>query len=102
MSRNVRSNRFRHAREPHFGDRNVLCYSERPRDLVTALSQTVAVAGQHEALVDGARRVSFAELWELSGDFARILASRGIGPSDRLALAISNRLEFVVALDRCR
>jgi len=98
MSSNSRSHRFRYAREQHFGDRDVLCYSDRPRDLVSALSQRVALAGKREAIVDRDRRVSFDELWQQSGDFARVLASKGIGPSDRIALAINNRLEFVVAL----
>lgn len=98
MSNTTKSDRFAYARERHFGDRDVLCYSQRPSDLVSAMRRTVTLSGHLDAVVDEARRLSFTDLWTRSGDFARTLIDCGIEPSDRVALAINNRLEFVIAL----
>src|SRR5579864_8726777 len=46
----------------------------------------------------GDRHWSFAEIDGLSNAFARHLRSRSVGPGDRVALMVTNRVEFVVAV----
>jgi long-chain acyl-CoA synthetase len=46
------------------------------------------------ALVDGERRISFGALDRRQNQVARALARRGIGPGDRVALALRNRVEW--------
>ena len=50
------------------------------------------------AVVDRRVRLSWSELDALAGRFAHLLASRGVGPGDRVAIWLPNRVEVVVAL----
>jgi HIP---CoA ligase len=54
-------------------------------------------SGDAEAVVDGARRVSFATLRALVDDAARALVASGIDPGDRVAVWAPNSLEWIVA-----
>jgi acyl-CoA synthetase (AMP-forming)/AMP-acid ligase II len=57
--------------------------------------RTFALASPgREAVVEGARRLSFAALGERSDRVATALLAAGLQPGERVALAIGNRLEF--------
>ncbi|MBI4628846.1 MAG: AMP-binding protein, partial [Candidatus Rokubacteria bacterium] len=49
------------------------------------------------AVVDGARRLSYAELAARAAAVAGGLSRLGVSPRDRVLLALKNRLEHVVA-----
>jgi long-chain acyl-CoA synthetase len=85
-------------REAHYGDRVVRCYVERPRHVHEMLTQAAASRPNAVAIVDGPRRISYAELEASVDRIAGNLASFGIRPRDRVALLIGNRREFVEAL----
>jgi acyl-CoA synthetase (AMP-forming)/AMP-acid ligase II len=53
--------------------------------------------GDAEAVVDGSRRVRFADLWPTVTEAARALAASGIRPGDRVAVWAPNSLEWIVA-----
>ncbi len=61
------------------------------------LAAQVIARGGDEALVCGARRMSFAALDEASTRLGAALADRGVAPGDRVALLLPNCAEFVVA-----
>ncbi len=54
--------------------------------------------GDRDAVWAGDERWSFRRLDDLSNSFAEHLVAQGIGPGDRVALMLSNRPEFVVAV----
>jgi long-chain acyl-CoA synthetase len=54
--------------------------------------------GQQEAVSAGSRSWSFGELDAWSSNFARHLAGQGVGPGQRVALMMANRVEFLVAV----
>ena len=49
-----------------------------------------------DAVVDGARRLGYAELDARAGAVARGLARLGVGSGDRVLIALKNRLEHVL------
>jgi len=53
--------------------------------------------GDTEAIVDGDRRVGFAELSSMVSAAARALVACGIGPGERVAVWAPNSLEWIVA-----
>ncbi len=55
--------------------------------------------GDRDAVRAGDERWSFRELDRLSNAFAGHLADRGVGPGDRVAVMMANRVEFVVAVN---
>ena len=61
------------------------------------LAAQVIARGAEEALVCGARRMSFAALDEASTRLGAALADRGVAPGDRVAMLLPNCAEFVVA-----
>ncbi len=84
--------------EAHYGDRVVRCFTERPASLLDMLRLAVQRNAAGEALVCGEQRLNYGELLATSEQLAAGLASRGIGPGDRVALLLGNRLEFVLML----
>ncbi len=54
--------------------------------------------GDRDAVWAGDEAWSFRRLDDLSSSFGRYLVARGIRPGDRVALMVSNRPEFVVAV----
>ena len=56
--------------------------------------------GDRDAVRAGDDRWSFRDLDGLGNAFARHLADRGVGPGDRVAVMMTNRVEFVVAVQR--
>ena len=67
-------------------------------DLYATLTDRVALTGDAVFLIDGDRRVSFAQLLADVDRVAAGLAARGIGPGDRIAIALDNRAEWVQTL----
>ena len=84
--------------ESHHGDRVVLCFKERPANVDQILRDTVARHGARDALIDGARRFTFAELDKIADGVAAGLAARGVVPGDRVALLLNNKAEFAFVL----
>ena len=62
------------------------------------LERAADTYGDRVAVRAGDDRWSFRDLDGLANAFARHLAARGIGPSDRVAVMTSNRAEFVAAV----
>ncbi|MET0540526.1 MAG: class I adenylate-forming enzyme family protein, partial [Variovorax sp.] len=85
-------------REQHFGNRVVHCFGERPRSVTEVFERARAARGEAEAVVCGALRLRYAELGAQADRVAAGLRARGIGPGDRVALWLGNRIEFIVAL----
>ena len=54
--------------------------------------------GDRDALRMADRRVSFAELQAMAGDWSRRLAAAGVGPRQRVAVMASNRPEMVAVV----
>jgi acyl-CoA synthetase (AMP-forming)/AMP-acid ligase II len=63
-----------------------------------SLERSAAQHGDRAALWFGDSEVSFAELNALANAFARHLGEHGVGPHQRVAMMVSNRPEFVVAV----
>jgi acyl-CoA synthetase (AMP-forming)/AMP-acid ligase II len=53
--------------------------------------------GDADAVVDGARRISFAELAQSVANAARALIACGVAPGERVAVWAPNSLEWIVA-----
>lgn len=84
-------------RESHYGDRVVRCFSERPVSVYAMLADAVRRNAAGEAVVCGARRLSWQSLHDTVMRVAGGLAQRGIRPGDRVALLLGNEIEFVIA-----
>jgi L-proline---[L-prolyl-carrier protein] ligase len=54
--------------------------------------------GEGIAVIDGERHLTYAELEERSSRLAAAMAAHGVGPGDRVALALEKSLEAVVAI----
>jgi acyl-CoA synthetase (AMP-forming)/AMP-acid ligase II len=93
--------RWRRRREVHYGDREMWCYAERPAHVDAMFRAIAARLPENEALVLERARVTFAELDDVVERVAGNLAARGIGPGERVALLLGNRLEFVHAILAC-
>ena len=85
-------------RELLFGTRLVPCYSERPATIDAMFRDAVSRRPDGESLVDGERRYSYAQLDGLVTRAVAGLAARGARPGERMALVMSNRAEFLIAL----
>ncbi len=88
-------------------DRVVTCFRDRPKNLHALLVGAVARNPKGEAVVEAGhppegeragRRLLYRELGPLVDRAARNLLDLGIDAGDRVALLLSNRLEFLVAL----
>lgn len=73
----------------------------RDFSLDTLLKANAAMYAQREATVDGAQRLTWAELDQRVERLARVLAARGIAPGDRVALLLTDGAPFVTALLAC-
>lgn len=80
------------------GEDDVLHYRGGYRSLVHLLSQTSELWPTREALVEhGGRGVSYKQLWEMSAAIAGGLRSQGLHQGDRVAIRLSNSLDWVLA-----
>ncbi|TYT23601.1 long-chain fatty acid--CoA ligase [Luteimonas viscosa] len=69
--------------------------------LVARLERTAAAMPERAALQQGARRLDYRGLHEAALEFARMLRARGVAPGERVALALPNCIEAVVAWYGC-
>jgi acyl-CoA synthetase (AMP-forming)/AMP-acid ligase II len=84
--------------ESHYGDRVVRCFTDRPKGVDHLLQSIAALKPEAEALVDGDRRFTYAELDRVTDEVASGLLAIGLAPGDRMALLLGNRAEFAFAL----
>lgn len=49
------------------------------------------------AVIEGDRRLTYSQVWELARKYAAALSERGVGAGDRVALMVPNVVEFVGA-----
>ena len=88
--------RIRH--EQHFEDRVMPCFALRPCGPYDAFARAVADRPDTEALVVGDTRLTYAALNQQANAAAAGLAQRGVGAGDRVAMLLSNRVEFITTL----
>ena len=85
--------------ETHFSPERVLrCFSHRPHSLHSLLENALLANPDGTALVCEDTRLSFRELNEQVGRLAAGWHGLGLRPGDRVALLLSNRIEFVLSL----
>ena len=84
--------------ERHFEDRVMPCFARRPCGPYEAFARAVADRQDAEALIVGETRLSYAALDQQANAAAAGLAQRGVGPGDRVAMLLSNRVEFITTL----
>ena len=85
-------------REARFGDRVVPAFCERPNSIWAMVSSAAARNPDGEALVCGARRMTWREVAQQSAVVAAGLRKMGLRSGDRIALLLGNRIEFVLAM----
>ena len=83
--------------ETHF-QRHLRCFTPRPRSLHALLANAVASNPQGTALVCNDTRLSYLALDQLVGRLAAGWQTLGLQAGDRVALLLSNRIEFVLCL----
>jgi len=83
--------------ESHF-QRRLRCFTPRPRSLHALLENAVASNPQGTALVCNDTRLTYLALNELVGRLAAGWQTLGLQAGDRVALLLSNRVEFVLCL----
>jgi O-succinylbenzoic acid--CoA ligase len=85
--------------ETHYADGRALrCFVERPRSLHALLENALARNPQGTALVCDDTRLSYAALDTQVGRLAAGWQGLGLQAGDRIALLLSNRIEFVLCL----
>lgn len=74
-----------------------------PRDfsLDTLLRANAAIHAQREACIDGAQRLTYAQLDRRVDAMAHWLLARGIGPGDRVAILLTDGAPYVTVLLAC-
>jgi long-chain acyl-CoA synthetase len=86
--------------EQHFGDRTMLCFSERPATLAAMFSDLVDRFGERPAIVDD-RTMTYRELEGIAKSIAFALTGLGITPGDRVAIFLGNCWEFLACTIAC-
>lgn len=76
-------------------------YARRPATVVDALDRAIRRWPDTTAMVDGDRRVTYAELGRLVEQAAASLRGRGLVPGEAVAVAAGNTLELAVLLLAC-
>jgi long-chain acyl-CoA synthetase len=73
-------------------------YRDRPRTLIEVLRASVDRVPNGEAIVEiGGERVTYQQLWDRAARVAGGLHANGVAPGDRVALRLTNGLDWVVA-----
>jgi len=86
--------------ELHHG-RVVRCFADRPGNIADFLGDSIARNPASEAVVDGPRRLTYAELGEAVRSLASALADAGLARGERIAVLLANRLEYQVIVLAC-
>jgi long-chain acyl-CoA synthetase len=84
--------------EARFGDRVVPAFRQRPQSIWAMVSDAVLRNPNGEALVCGARRMTWRQVAQQSASVAAGLRNLGVQRGDRVALLLGNRIEFVLAM----
>src|SRR5712671_3401849 len=84
--------------EARFDDRVVPAFCERPKSIWAMVSEAAARNPDGEALVCGARRMTWREVAQQSACVSGGLRKMGLRSGDRVALLLGNRIEFVLAM----
>jgi long-chain acyl-CoA synthetase len=84
--------------EARFGDRLVPAFCQRPESIWAMVAEAASNNPDGEALVCGARRMSWREVALQSACVAAGLRKLGLQSGDRVALLLGNRIEFVLAM----
>lgn len=79
-------------------DRLVRCFVQRPTSLLSMLIRAKDAHGQRDAVIFGAQRWTYAQMWLEVQLTAKALQNLGIESGDRVALFLSNRPEFIFVL----
>ncbi|MGW1737906.1 (2,3-dihydroxybenzoyl)adenylate synthase [Nocardia sp. NPDC001965] len=69
--------------------------------LASRIAGTIDRGPDRIAVVDGATRLTYRELWDRAGSIARTLLDLGLVPGDRLVVALPNCWEFVALTLGC-
>ncbi|HMC69335.1 MAG TPA: class I adenylate-forming enzyme family protein, partial [Mycobacteriales bacterium] len=75
--------------------RPLTVFRDRHRSLRSLLDASLEF-GDRDYLVDGDRRISYADHHAAAGRVAQWLVSQGVGPGDRVAILGRNSIEWVV------
>ncbi len=81
-------------RELHW-DRLVQCCASRPGNLLTRLDEVCATRGDHIALIEDDRRISYRQLSDEAQNLASHLAKAGICAGDRVGVMLANGVDAV-------
>ncbi|WP_433602393.1 (2,3-dihydroxybenzoyl)adenylate synthase [Nocardia sp. CA-135953] len=73
----------------------------RGRSLASYIAAQVADRPDDEAVIDGAVRLTYRQLWNRSASCAQALLDLGIAPGDRILLQLPNCWEFVALTLGC-
>jgi long-chain acyl-CoA synthetase len=85
--------------ERHFGSRVVRCFSQRPASIDQLFRASVARFPDAEAIIGAnGERITYRELDRRVAHVAAVLAARGLGAGERIALFVSNDPAFVITL----
>ena len=85
--------------ETHYADaRELRCFAQRPRSLHALLENALASQPEGTALVCDQQRLSYTDLNQRVGQLAAGWRALGVQAGDRIALLLSNRIEFVLCL----
>ena len=85
-------------KEVHYGNRVVTCFAERPATIDAMFKGTVGRKPEAIAISGDVTRMSYSELDRAVGNVAGNLARLGFSKSDRIALLLGNRIEFLIAV----
>ncbi|MEU9567961.1 long-chain fatty acid--CoA ligase [Streptomyces sp. NPDC048161] len=65
--------------------------------VAAVLAESAARRPDHPALILGDQELTYHQLWYAARQYATVLADRGIGPGDRVALLLPNTAHFPMA-----
>ena len=86
--------------ETHFG-RTLTCFAERPRNIGAMLGATGARHPDGDAVIDGTRRLSYAELLRRTEGMVGAMHRVGLARGDRVGIWSGNRWEAIAAVVAC-
>jgi acyl-CoA synthetase (AMP-forming)/AMP-acid ligase II len=79
-------------------DRVVACYAERAPNLAVRIAEIVSARSDAVAVIEGDLRLTYAQVYREAGGVAGLLAERGVGAGDRVAVMLVNGVDAVRAV----